>query len=215
MAVDWGQIAAAAAPIIASYAANKGKGRAEETTFNQRADQTALTGYATDKNADLEALIAKYEAALKQSQGVLDEREAALKEPGMRASNSVRGDLLANLQDATVSAPAGVNVTSFGGGLRPSAMSGNTRALGQHMSKQALMDAMDPTATPKPFSAMGPLDVSSITGRSAPAATPMPKASGFDRVMEQIGLWGTTREQNPYQEIRGANTTAAGQLSRG
>jgi hypothetical protein len=29
------------------------------------------------------------------------------------------------------------------------------------------------------------------------------------------GALGTTREQNPYQEIRGANTTAAGQLSRG
>jgi hypothetical protein len=222
MAVDWGGIAAAAGPIIAAYAANKGKGRENEAGINQAQDQNALRGYETDKKTDLEALIARYEAALKQSQGVLDEREAELKEPQMRASNSVRGDMLANLQDATVSAPPGVNVTSFGGGLRPSVLSGNSRALGQQMSKQALLDALDPTATPKPFAGMSPLDVSSITGRRAPAATPLPQPSGFDRAMEQIGLWGslagglgTAIQQNPYQEIRGPNATAAGTLSRG
>lgn len=217
---DWGQIAAVAGPIIAAYAANKSKGRATEATINQQQDQNALTGYATDKRSDLDALVAKYEAALKQAQGQLDEREASLKEPQMRASNSVRGDLLANVQDATVNAPPGVNVTSFGGGLRPSLLSGNSRALGQQMSKQALLDALDPNATPKPFSGMGPMDVSSITGRSAPAGTPLPQPSGFDRVMEQIGLWGSlaggfTQPQSPYQEIRGPNTTAAGTLSRG
>jgi hypothetical protein len=222
MAVDWGGIAAAAGPIIAAYAANKSKGRATEASVNQNQDQLALSGYATDKRADLEALVAKYEAALKQSQGRLDEREAELKEPQMRASNSVRGDMLANLQDATVSAPPGVNVTSFGGGLRPSVLSGNSRALGQQMSKQALLDALDPTSTPKPFAGMSPLDVSSITGRRAPAPTALPQPSGFDRAMEQIGLWGslaggigTAVQQNPYQEIRGPNTTAAGTLSRG
>jgi hypothetical protein len=222
MAVDWGGIAAAAGPIIAAYAANKSKGRGEEAVINQRQDVNALSGYATDKNADLEALVAKYEAALKQSQGMLDEREAALKEPGMRASNSVRGDMLANLKDATVSAPPGVNVTSFGGGLRPSVLSDNSRALGQQMSKQALLDAMDPASTPKPFAGMSPLDVSSITGRRAPTPTELPQPSGFDRAMEQIGLWGslagglgTAIQQNPYQEIRGPNTTAAGTLSRG
>lgn len=223
MAVDWGQIAMAAAPIIASYAANKSKGRADEGAFNQRQDAGALNAYATDKRTDLDALVAKYEAALKQAQGQLDERESALKEPQMRASNSVRGDVLANLQDATVNAPPGVNVTSFGGGLRPSLLSGNSRALGQHMSKQALLDALDPSSTPKPFSGMGPLDVASITGRSAPAQTPLPQPSGFDRVMEQIGLWGSLagglgtalKSDNPYQEIRGMQPTAAGTLSRG
>jgi hypothetical protein len=222
MDINWGQIAATAGPIIAAYAANKSKGRGQEATINQNQDQLALSGYATDKRTDLDALVAKYEAALKQSQGVLDEREAALNEPQMRASNSVRGDLLANVQDATVNAPPGVNVTSFGGGLRPSLLSGNSRALGQHMSKQALLDALDPNSTPKPFSGMGQLDVSTITGRSAPAQTALPQPSGFDRAMEQIGLWGSLlgglgaqQSQNPYQEIHGMQPTAAATLSRG
>lgn len=227
MAVNWGQIAAAAAPIIASYAANKSKGRADEAAINQRQDAGALNAYATDKRTDLDALIAKYEAALKQSQGKLDEREAALKEPQQLASNSVRGDMLANLQDVTVDAPPGVKVVNFSGGLRPSLLSGNSRALGQQMSKQALLDALDPSSTPKPFSGMGPLDVSSITGRSAPAQTALPQPSGFDRAMEQIGMWGslagalgTSGQQNGgWLEGHGSNVylspTRANQLLQG
>lgn len=190
MKINWGQVAAAAAPIVASAVANKAKGRAEEAVINQRQDQNALTGYATDKRSDLDALIAKYEAALKQAQGTLDERAAALKEPQQLASNSVRGDMLANAQDITVNAPPGVNVTSFGGGFTPSMMSGNTRSLGAKMSRDALVNAMEGKA-PMPFSGMGGLDVSSITGRSAPAQTDLPQPSGFDRAMEQIALWSS------------------------
>lgn len=57
------------------------------------------------------------------------------------------------------------------------------------MSKEALLSALN-NDTPTPFSSMKPVDLSSITGRTAPAQTPMPQASNLDKVMEQIGLWG-------------------------
>jgi hypothetical protein len=211
--IDWGQIAAAAAPIIASYAANRSRGRGEEARVNQTQDATALNAYSVDKRSDLDALIAKYEAALKQSQGILDERESALKEPQQLASNSLRGDMLANAQDITVDAPPGVNVTTFGGGFTPSMLSGNTRALGTKMSRDALINAMDGKA-PMPFSGLGGLDVSSITGRSAPAQTELPQPSTLDRVMEQIGMWGSLAA-GLGTTMNGGQTTAGQIAARG
>jgi hypothetical protein len=217
MNINWGQVAATAGPIIAAAAASKAKGRGDEARINQTQDAGALNAYSVDKRSDLDALIARYEAALKQSQGLLDERKAALEEPQQLASNSLRGDMLANAQDITVNAPPGVNVTSFGGGFTPSMMSGNTRGLGQKMSRDALINAMDGKA-PMPFSGMGGLDVSSITGRSAPAQTTLPQPSGFDRAMEQIGLWSSlaggvgTAMGQPAQQQQQAQTLA-GQLA--
>jgi hypothetical protein len=186
--VDWGQFISAGAQIGASYAASKAQGRAAEATINQAQDRTAQSGYATDKSLDLEALIRGYQAELDKAKGQLSEYETKLSAPQSRAANSVRGDILANVQDATVSAPDGVNVTTFGGGLRPSLLSGNSRALGGQMSKEALLDAL--SGSPTPFSNMPPVDLSSITGRTSPEQTGLPQASGMDKVMEQIGLWG-------------------------
>jgi hypothetical protein len=186
--IDWGSIISAGAQIAGSYAASKAQGRAAESAINQRQDSGAQNAYATDKSLDLEALIRGYQAELDKAKGQLSEYETRLSAPQSRASNAVRGDILANVQDVGVSAPDGVNVTSFSGGLRPSLLSGNSRALGAQMSKEALLDAL--TGSPTPFSDMAPVDLSSITGRSAPAQTPLPQPSGMDRVMEQIGLWG-------------------------
>jgi hypothetical protein len=204
MAIPWGEIINAGAQIGSAYAASKAQGRAAEATINQRQDQGAQNAYATDKSLDLEALVRAYGAELDRATGILKEQEARLAAPGQRASNSVRGDILANVQDVGVSAPAGVNVTSFSGGLRPSLLSGNSRALGAQMSKEALLDALDgKDATP--FSDLTPVDLSSITGRTAPAQTGLPQASGIDKVMEQIGLWGG---------LAGAGLNAMGQPQR-
>ena len=187
--VDWGSIIQAGAQIASAYANSRAQGRAAEATINQAQDRAAQSAYATDKSLDLEALVRAYGAEMDRLSGTLKEYETRLAAPQARAGNSVRGDILANAQDVGVSGPPGVNVTSFSGGLRPSLLSGNTRALGAQMSKEALLSELandEPTA----FANAKPLDLSSITGRSAPEATPLPQASGMDRVMEQISLWG-------------------------
>jgi hypothetical protein len=188
MEIDWGQIINAGAQIANTYAQSRARDRASEATFNQAQDRTAQNAYATDKSLDLEALIRAYGAELDRAKGQLSEYETKLSAPQSRASNAVRGDILANVQDVGVSAPDGVNVTSFSGGLRPSLLSGNSRALGQQMSKEALLDAL--SGSPTPFSNLPAVDLSSITGRSAPAQTELPQASTMDRVMEAIGTYG-------------------------
>jgi hypothetical protein len=186
--IDWGEIISAGAQIAGAYAQSRAQGRAAESTINQRQDAQAQNAYATDKSLDLAALIQGYQAELDKAKGQLSEYETRLSAPQSRAANRVRGDILANAQDVGVNAPAGVNVTSFTGGLRPSLLSGNSRALGAQMSKEALLDALN--GSPTPFSDMAPVDLSGITGRTAPAQTALPQPSGMDKVMEQIGLWG-------------------------
>jgi hypothetical protein len=187
--VDWGQIVSAGAQIANAYAQSRAQGRQAETVLNQAQDRNAQNSYETDKRLDLEALVRAYGAELDRATGVLKEQEARMAAPGQRATNSVRGDILANVQDVGISAPDGVNVTTFSGGLRPSLLSGNSRALGGQMSKEALLDALD-GKDPTPFSDLAPVDLSSITGRRAPGLTELPEESRMEQVMQQIGLWG-------------------------
>ncbi len=186
--IDWGQLISAGSQIASAYAQSRAQGRQAEAVANQAQDRNTQNAYATDKSLDLEALVRAQQAELDRMKGVMSEYDTRLSAPQSRAANSVRGDILANVQDVGVSGPPGVNVTSFSGGLRPSLLSGNSRALGQQMSKEALLDAL--AGSPTPFTDTKPLDLSSITGRTSPEGTPMPQASGMDRVMEQIGLYG-------------------------
>jgi hypothetical protein len=186
--VDWGQVISAGAQIANTYAQSRAQGRQAEAVANQRQDAGAQNAYATDKSLDLEALVRAQQAELDRMKGVMSEYDTKLSAPQSRASNSVRGDILANVQDVGVSGPPGVNVTSFSGGLRPSLLSGNSRALGQQMSKEALLDAL--SGSPTPFTNTKPLDLSSITGRTSPAQTELPQESGMDKVLQQIGLYG-------------------------
>jgi hypothetical protein len=188
-AAAWIGLIQTGAQLAGSIAASKAQGRAAEATINQRQDQGAQNAYATDKSLDLEAMVRAQQAELDRMKGVMSEYDTKLSAPQSRAANSVRGDILANVQDVGVSAPDGVNVTSFSGGLRPSLLSGNSRALGQQMSKEALLDALS-GGGPTPFSGMKPMDLSSITGRTAPEQTELPQASGMDKVLENIALYG-------------------------
>jgi len=217
MTVDWGAVISAASQIAGAAAQSKAAGRAAEAAANQRQDVTAQSGYATDKSLDLEALVRAYSAELDRAKGVMSEYEQKLAAPQARASNAVRGDVLANLQDVGVSGPPGVNVVDFSGGLRPSILSGNSRALGAQMSKEALLDALD-GKTPTPYSSMAPLNLSSITARSAPEQTPLPQASRIDKVMEAIGLYGGLAAgiggaMNPSARAQAQAQTIAGQLA--
>lgn len=187
--IDWGQIINAGAQIAGAYAQSRAAGRQAEAVTNQAQDRTAQSGYATDKSLDLEALVRAQQAELDRMKGVMSEYDTRLSAPQARANNSVRGDILANVQDVGVSGPPGVNVTNFSGGLRPSLLSGNSRALGAQMSKEALLSELA-NDEPTPYSSMKPFDVSSILNRAAPEQTELPQESGMDRVMQQISLWG-------------------------
>lgn len=89
----------------------------------------------------------------------------ALTAPQQRASNSVKGDILANASDFAWGAPTmsgNIPIPSSTGGLRPSLFSGNTRALGQQMSSDALAGAKAgtdnlpvPGLTPLPEAGLG------------------------------------------------------------
>jgi hypothetical protein len=186
--IDWGSLISTGAQLANTYAQSRARDRAAEAGFNQAQDRGAQNAYATDKSLDLEALIRGYQAELDKAKGQLSEYQTRLDAPQQRAANSVRGDIMANAQDVGFNAPDGVNVTTFSGGLRPSLLSGNSRALGGQMSREALLDAL--SGAPTPFSNLAPVDLSSITGRSAPAQTELPQANTMDRVMEAIGTYG-------------------------
>jgi hypothetical protein len=190
--MDWGalvQAATAASQIAAQQAAAKSAAEANKAKLQQGNDSINQSGYSTDKQLDLSAINSAYQAALTRAGGVLNEQAANLAAPGKRASNAVRGDVLANLQDSEITGlPAGVPHISFTGGLRPSMFSGNTRALGAAMSRQALLDQMGTPSTP--FSSLPALDVSSITSRTAPGATPLPTPSTLDNILSGLATSG-------------------------
>lgn len=210
--MDWGAIIQAAAAVASNAAAARAKAKQEEAVLNHANDTVAQAGYATDKTTNLNALTAAQNSANARAAGILNEQELALAAPKQRAQNSVRGDLLAGLTDASISRPGGVPTISVSGGLRPSLLSGNSRALGAAMSRQALLDQMAPAATP--YSDIKPLDVSSITGMHAPGPTPLPQASTLDSILANIGMYGglagvagaAMQKTPPYQEIRGDKT---------
>lgn len=210
--MDWGAIISAASAVAANAAAARAKAQQAEAAANHANDQVAQAGYATDKTTNLQALSAAQNAANARAGGILNEQELALSAPRSRAQNSVRGSVLANAQDASISGlPKGVTVPTISGGLRPSMFSGDTRALGQQMTRDALLSQMAPQATP--YSDLKPLDVSSITNMTAPGPTPLPQASTLDGILSAIGTYGGLAapflQQRPGQftETRGGVTT--------
>jgi hypothetical protein len=187
--MDWGAIASAAATIAANAAAARAKAKEAEAAANHANDTVAQAGYATDKTTNLSALAAAANSANARAGGILNEQELALSAPRTRAQNSVRGSALANARDVSIGGlPKGVTVPNISGGLRPSMFSGDTRALGQQMTRDALLSQMAPQATP--YSDLKPLDTSSITGMKAPGPTPLPQASTLDGILSAIGQYG-------------------------
>lgn len=90
------------------------------------------SGRATDAQLQLAQgalLKSLYDASLNRSL-----TQAAL--PNLRAKEAYTGDLMANVQDSQVQAPANVqsHVVNFTGGLRPSALGPNARAAGATLS---------------------------------------------------------------------------------
>ncbi len=177
--------AGAAAGTIGAAAGGAGAGRAQgridEAGIQQRQDQNMLerARLASLNTADLNRF------NLDKATQDLANKKFGLEAPGMRAGNAVRGDILANAQDATI-APGtlgpNVHVPTISGGLRPSMFSDSTRQLGGLMSSQALAgqqagDQFDPLTYQSP----DPI----------PGLTPLPQSNGVDTFLNTAGVVGT------------------------
>lgn len=143
-------------------ASNMAKGLVDQTKLNQTQDQLGLNRANTGVNV-----------------GTLNlaQQKQALSAPGQLANQSVRGDILANSQDATVSnLPSYIHVPTQTGGLRPSMLSASSRALGGQMSRNALADS-----TSGKYTTQAPLP-------TVPSATAMPDPSVLQGLLAKSGM---------------------------
>lgn len=125
----------------------------------------------------------------------LNQKQFSLDAPGKRASNSVRGDILANAQDAVGSGISpNIPVPTITGGLRPSMFSANTRALGGEMSSQAL-------ASQKAGDNFAPLPTlpDYKPGPTSPSLTDVPQAGKLDSILNVASSIGGLMGSIPYK----------------
>lgn len=145
-----------------STAANMAKGLVDQTKLNQTQDQLGLNRANTGVNVG--------------NLGIA-QKNLALAAPGKLANQSVRGDVLANGQDAAVSGlPSYIHVPQMSGGLRPSMLSASSRALGGQMSRNALADSTSGKYT----------DLPALP--SIPSATAMPDPSALQSLLSKTGI---------------------------
>lgn len=95
--------------------------------------------------------------------------------PGLRASNAVRGDVLAGVQPYALSGE-GRNI-SGSGGLSPALLSDNTRNLGREMNRQAFLSQMGQGGATDPYANFVPTNTS--------------KANGLDTALGLAGVVGS------------------------
>jgi len=117
---------------------------------------------------------------LNQEQLDMLQRQQGVSLPAGRASNAVRGDILANAQDVQFSGLPERVTNSMGtitGGLRPSMFSPETRELGSQMTREALKQQM----------AGGP----SSAAAAGPTFASYPQAGKLDSVLSTAGTIGS------------------------
>lgn len=145
LADNGGQAAGDVGSVLGKYAQGSAAGRAEQAKLQQGQDRNAIDLYQTQ-----------------------------LKAPSVASSQAVRGALLKNLQDASISGlPARINVPQLSGGLRPSALGADKGAIGGGLYSQA----------------MGTLG--NMKPATAPTLTPLPQPSTLDKVAGYGGLSGS------------------------
>lgn len=190
--MDWATVVpliTAGVSTAGQIAAARQAGRQAQASQQVPVDRLNQDAATSTLGVQQRALDAQDAARLARALGVLQEAAAARQAPGQRASNAVRGDILANAQDASFSGPSRVPKFEFSGGLRPSMFSGNTRQLGAAMSREALMDQL--AGSPKPFSALPEADYSRIlNAQPVPGGTPLPEGSKMDAILQAIGQYG-------------------------
>src|SRR5262245_41117681 len=188
-----GKIAAAAAPALGALAQGRAAGRAEQNQANNQRDYLNLNRYrlmqdeAQNQNAFNQRNV---QNALQGGQLDLERRGFALNAPQHRASNSIRGDYLANARNSTIQFPQGFGgpkgIPTLQRGFGPSDFSENTRSLGRLMSSQALagQQAGDQFADL-------PSSPEYVHGPTAPPLTEMPSANALDKILSTAGTLGS------------------------
>ncbi len=179
--------------VASNIAQGRAQGRVQEAGINANQDilkqrQAALMEEALQNRGNLDLSQKKMleDALAQRAQTDLQQRQFALTAPQARAKNSVKGDMLANLQDVSVHASPRVqaSIPQISGGLRPSMLSGNSRALGADMSRQALMQQMEGDHFDKP-GAMPTFD--KMPAPQIPGVTPTPQSGGLDTFLNTVG----------------------------
>ncbi len=178
--------------VASGAAAGRASGRAAEADVNNRNDalkisaarllEDALQGRA---NLTLNQQKMLEDALSSRNTTDLSQRTFALNAPGARAKNAVRGDTLANVQDASLGGlPSRIKVPTISGGSRPSMLSGDTRALGKSMSRDALLQQMagDKFDAPPPMPTFDKMPAPSI-----PTITGVPQSNALDTILNTVG----------------------------
>lgn len=195
MAIDWGTIAKVGATLASNYANSRNQQRQQAQGNAQVQNQQALQQNAQQNNVALQLALLD-----------LQRRQQTEQNRGTRASQAVRGDLISNVQDASVQAGSHIPRLNISGGLRPSALGGKARMAGDEMSRQALL-AMLQGDQFAPVGLAGPIDLNAN----------QPRESTFDKIMAGIGTAGNIWQaygaaRQPQTATSGASSPQAVQL---
>lgn len=186
------------ADAIGAASSGRAAGRATEAQLAQGANRNIIDLYRAQQdaaNSENAFGLNKVSAGIGVGNLDLNQKQFSLDAPGKRASNSVRGDILANAQDAVGSGISpNIPVPTITGGLRPSMFSANTRALGGEMSSQALAsqkagDQFAPLPTLPDYKA----------GPAAPSLTDVPQAGKLDSILNVASSIGGLMGSIPYK----------------
>jgi hypothetical protein len=181
--MDWATVAplitagmGLAGQVAAQRSAARAGARQDEAAANMAQDRFGQQNYAAQQNATLTAGSMAEAARLKRAQLGMDA-------PEQRARQTAWGDILANVQDASIDMPGHIPKINVSGGLRPSLLGPNARAAGAGMSTQALQALMTGSDVPE----MPDFQKLVMT---PPEATPLPEASGQDRWLNIMAALG-------------------------
>jgi hypothetical protein len=172
-----------------SLEAGRQKGREKDTEMGQAQDRNALNLYGAQNQANAsQNNFAINRANLGNDQAGIDlkQRQFALDAPGTRAKQAMRGDYMANAQDASFTPLAGAHNFNLKSGFSPSMFSDSTRQLGRDLSSNALA-ANQQGDTFAPMTALPDYHA----GAAAPGLTPIPQAGKTDSILSTTALIGS------------------------
>lgn len=183
---NWFDIAKQTGDLMSANAAGAAQGRVTQAGVNQNQDRNAISLYQAllaNNSAQNNFGLNRGQLANQNAATDLSQRNFALTAPQTRATTAVRGDILANAQDATVSGVSpNIPVPTISGGVRPSMFSADTRALGGIMSSQARQQ-QEKGDTFSPLPALPDWQAPP----AAPTLTPSPDATGMDNALSNTG----------------------------
>lgn len=172
------------ASVLGGASKGASEGRQQETLNNATQDSQKTTQYGINQQAILDALKQAESANMNRANLDLSQRKFALDAPTTRMQQSARGSMLANAQDLQISHPR-ANIPTITGGMRPSALTPETRQLGALVARQTLMNQMKGDT----FDAVPQQDWQGGVV-APPGVTPQPQASGLEKWGGIAGILG-------------------------